>query len=90
MELIDFLREISRQHIVARDRVTVVTNDIEITGSLIPYKIIVSREGQTLLNIIHERDEQLMIIVKTLPDGMGPDIGSPVLLLDIVSITKHH
>ena len=90
MELIDFLKEISRQHIIARDRVTVVTNDFEIIGSLIPYELIVSLDGQTLSNIIHQRDEQLIIVVKTIPDGIGPDVGTPILISHIISITKEN
>lgn len=90
MELINFLQEISWQNIVARDKVTVFTNDIGITGSLIPYTLIVSRDGQTLSNIIHERDEQLIIVVKTIPDGMGPDVGTPILISHIISITKEN
>ncbi len=88
MELIEFLIEIDQQTIVARDRVTVRTDNSEITGSLIPFTLIISRDGQTLSNIIHERDNNLQIVVKTLPDGMGPDVGTPILISEIVSITK--
>lgn len=90
MELINFIQEISRQNIVARDKVTVVTDDIEIAGSLIPYTLIIPHDGQTLSNIIHKRDEQLMIVVKTIPDGMGPDVGTPILISDIITITKEN
>lgn len=90
MELIDFLQEISRQNIVARDKVTVVTDNIEITGSLIPFTLIIAQDGHTLSNIIHQRDEQLIIVVKTIPDGMGPDVGTSILISDIISITKEN
>ncbi len=88
MELIEFLIETDQQSIVARNIVTVRTDNSEITGSLIPFTQVISRDGQTLSNIIHERDKNLQIVIKTLPDGIGPDVGNPILISEIVSITK--
>jgi hypothetical protein len=88
MELITFIQELSRQNIVPRDTVNVSTNVNSISGKLVPCDIIINREGEVLSKIIHERNNELIIVVKTTPDGMGPDIGTPILISEITTIDK--
>jgi len=88
MELIKFIQEISRQSIAQKDNVKVSTNVNPISGKLVPCDIVINREGEILSKIIHERNNELIIVVKTAPDGMGPDIGTPILISEITTIEK--
>ncbi len=88
MELVNFIQELSRQNIVPRDTVNVSTTVNTISGKLVPYDLVINREGQVLSKIIHERNNELIIVVKTTPDGMGPDIGTPIFISEIKTIVK--
>ena len=88
MELVNFIQELSRQNIVPRDTVNVSTTVNAISGKLVPYDLVINREGQVLSKIIHERNNELIIGVKTTPDGMGPDIGIPIFISEIKTIDK--
>lgn len=90
MEFNEFIQQVSHQRIGVRDRVSVNTNSLQITGTLVPCQIIVTRDGQSLSKIFHNRNEQLSISIKTFPDGMGPDAGTTILISDIISITKEN
>ncbi len=92
MEIIELLNELSEQKIVERDFVTVtyfVNDELEISGTLIPYSEIVSWEGDIETRIIHPKDKGI-IVVKTIPDGMGPDIGKSIRIESIISILKRN
>ncbi len=86
MELENFIKELSRQNIVPRDTVNVSTTVNVISGKLIPFELVRNRE--VLISIIHERNNELSIVVKTTPDGIGPDIGTKILISEITSIIK--
>ncbi len=89
MDLIFFLKVIRDQSIVERDIVTVTYNDNEtISGKLVPHELIINWQGVLNTNIIHARENNPLITVKTIPDGMGPDIGTPITIESIVSIQK--
>lgn len=88
MELINFIQELSRQNIVPRDTVNVSTSVNSISGKLVPYDLVINREGEVLSKIIHERNNELIIVVKTIPDGMGPDIGTHIIISEITTIDK--
>ena len=88
MELINFIQELSRQNIVPRDTVNVSTSVNSISGKLVPYDLVINREGEVLSKIIHERNNELIIVVKTIPDGMGPDIGTHIFISEITTIDK--
>ncbi len=88
MEIVNFIQELSRQNIVPRDTVNVSTTVNTISGKLVPYDLVINREGEVLSKIIHERNNELIIVVKTNPDGMGPDIGTPILISEITTIDK--
>lgn len=88
MELVNFIQELSRQNIVPRDTVNVSINVNVISGKLVPYNLVINREGQVLSKIIHERNNELIIVVKTTPDGIGPDVGTPILISEITTIDK--
>ncbi len=90
MELITFLKQIGQQQIRERDKVSVETLETMIIGTIVPNTIIISRDGATLTNILHDRNGELLISVKTTPDGYGPDTGTPVFINDIVSINKEN
>lgn len=90
MEFNEFILQVSQQRIGVRDKVSVETDTLQITGTLVPCDIVITRDGQTLSKIFHNRNEQLSISVKTIPDGMGPDVGAPILISDIISITKEN
>lgn len=92
MEIIEFLNELHQQHIVERDFVTVtyfVNGELEISGTLIPYTEIVPWEGDIESRIIHPRNGGV-IVVKTTPDGLGPDIGMPISIESIISILREN
>jgi hypothetical protein len=86
MELEYFIEELSRQNIGPRDTVNVSTTVNVISGKLIPFELVRNRE--VLINIIHERNNEFSIVVKTTPDGIGPDIGTNILIREITSIIK--
>jgi hypothetical protein len=90
MEFKEFLQQISQQRISVRDKVSVVTSTLQITGTIVPCDKVVTRDGQTLSEIFHNRNEQLSISVKTIPDGMGPDVGTPIQISDVISIIKEN
>tara|TARA_R110002167_G_scaffold134709_3_gene320808 strand:+ start:8700 stop:8975 length:276 start_codon:yes stop_codon:yes gene_type:complete len=89
MEINNFLTELSSQNIKERDYVTVVFNDNEeISGTLVPFIEIVSFQGGIRSRIIHPREDGAFISVKARPDGYGPDVGMPIVIESINSITK--
>lgn len=89
MDLIDFLRAVGNQSIVERDSVIVTYNvDETITGTLVPHEVIINWHGDLNTNIIHPREDGPLISVKTMPDGMGPDVGTPITIESIISIEK--
>jgi len=91
MEIIDFVKELKKNQIIERDFVKVSyfdNGEAEISGTLIPYSEIIVCEGRIESRIIHPKDGGI-IVVKTLPDGIGPDIGFPIRIENINSILKN-
>lgn len=89
MDFIIFLQAVGDQSIVERDSVTVTYNDnVTITGTLVPHEVIINWHGDLNTNIIHPGEDNPLISVKTMPDGMGPDVGVPITIESIVSIEK--
>ena len=92
MEINEFLNELNQQQIVERDLVIVtyfVNDELTISGTLIPYSEIVSWEGDIESRIIHPRNDGV-IVVKTTPDGLGPDTGTPISIESIISILREN
>lgn len=89
MDLINFLKSVSNQSITERDKVTVTYGENEtITGTLVPHEVIINWKGDINTNIIHPRENNPLICVKTMPDGIGPDVGLPITIESVVSIEK--
>lgn len=92
MNINDFLGTVSAQSIVERDSVTVIYLNggarSTLSGTIIPYENVVKPDGKISSRIIHPRDGGV-IVIKTTPDGLGPDIGKPIELESIISISKN-
>lgn len=89
MELKNFLRTIGDKAIFERDKVTVTYGENKIiTGTLVPYEVIITWQGDINTSIIHPRENNPVISVKTKPDGIGPDDGTPISIESIISIEK--
>ncbi|MCX6272565.1 MAG: hypothetical protein NTU44_15370 [Bacteroidetes bacterium] len=88
MDIIEFHKVTSKQNIKERDKVTVSTSDITLTGTLVPCTVVIAYVGEIHSNILHEKNGELLISIKSHPDGFGPDIGKPVYVKDIIHITK--
>ena len=92
MNINDFLGTVSAQSIVERDFVTVLfLNEgtrATLSGTIIPYDNVVKPDGEISSRIIHPRDGGVLVI-RTTPDGLGPDIGKPIELESIISISKN-
>lgn len=92
MNINDFLGTLSAQSIVERDYVTVSflngATQATLSGTIIPHDNVVHLDGEMNSRIIHPRDGGV-IVIKTTPDGLGPDIGKPIKVESIISISKN-